>query len=138
MFNNSIPLRAQARPRRRAQPERQIHAAVIQHLRLRAKPDVVFWHTPNGAHYGRSKKAAVHGAIMKSLGVRAGVSDICLVHAGKFFAVEIKAASGRSTEAQLKFRDDVTRAGGFASEAVGIDAALRCLETWGLLKGRVS
>jgi hypothetical protein len=138
MLNTRVTGRTQAPRPRRAQPERQIHAAIIQHLRLRAKPDVVFWHTPNGAHYGRTKKAVIHGAVMKSLGVRAGVSDIVLLHESKFFALELKAPGGRSTEAQIKFRADVNAAGGYASEAVGLDAALACLQCWNLLRGVAS
>jgi hypothetical protein len=124
---------------RRAQPEATIQRAICEHLRLRAKPNCVWWHTPNGAYLGGKrtpKGAAIQGAIMKSLGVRAGVADLCFLHNGVFYALELKAPGGRSTEAQIKFRDDVNRAGGFASEAVGIDAALAVLESWNLLRGR--
>jgi hypothetical protein len=121
-------------------PEQEIHRAVVQHVRLRGAPGVVFWHSPNGAYLGgkRTRKgAAIQGAIMKSLGVRSGVSDLVFLHHGRFFALELKAPGGRSTEAQIKFRDDVNRAGGFATEAVGIDSALRCLEQWNLLCGSI-
>jgi hypothetical protein len=129
------------RPRRRERPEQTIQRAVIEHLRLRGVPGLVFWHTPNGAYLGgkRTRKgASIQGAIMKSLGVLAGVSDICALHDGRFYAVELKAPGGRSTEAQLRFRNDVNAAGGFATEAVGLDAALGCLQVWGLLRGTVT
>jgi hypothetical protein len=72
------------------------------------------------------------------MGTLAGVADICILHNGKFFALELKAPGGRSTAAQLAFRDSVNAAGGFASEAVGIDAGILFLESeaWGLLVGR--
>ena len=46
---------------------------------------------------------------MAGLGVRAGVADICVLHDGRFYALELKAAGGRSTEAQIEFRDEVMR-----------------------------
>lgn len=119
-------------------PEQAIHKAVVSHLRQRSMPGVVFWHTPNGAMLGgkRNRKGvSIQGAIMKGLGVRAGVSDIVAVHDGKFFALELKAPGGRPTEAQLQFLADVDKAGGFTGIAEGIDEAMRALEGWGLLRG---
>ena len=121
----------------RRRPEAQLQRSVIQHLRIRGARGALFWHTPNGAYLGgkrTSKGVAIQGAIMKALGVLAGVADICILHAGQFYALELKAPGGRSTEAQLAFRDAVNAAGGFATEAVGIDAALAVLTTWGLLR----
>lgn len=115
-------------------PEQSIHKAVADNLRRRGAPGMVFWHTPNqgrvGGHRGR-----IQGAILKSLGVRAGVSDFVFLRDGKFYALELKAGAGKPTEDQLKFISDVNDAGGFAAWASGLDRALACLEAWGLLKG---
>lgn len=119
-------------------PEQAIHKAVAQHLRQRCTPGVVWWHTPNGAMLGgkRNRKGiAIQGAIMKGLGVRAGVSDIIAVHAGKIFALELKAPGGRATDAQLEFLADMEKAGAFTCVAEGLDPAVRTLEAWGLLRG---
>lgn len=117
--------------------EQQIHKAVAAHLRQRGAPGVLWWHTANGAHYGKRnrKGAAIQGAIMKGLGVRAGVSDIVALHNGKFFALELKAPGGRPTEPQLAFISDVQRNGGFTCVADSLDGALKTLETWGLVRG---
>jgi hypothetical protein len=48
------------------------------------------------------------------------VADICAVHRNQFYALELKAPGGRSTTAQIAFRDEINAAGGFAAEAVGI------------------
>lgn len=69
------------------------------------------------------------------MGVRAGVSDLCLFHQGKFFALELKAEGGRATDAQLEFVADIEREGGFTAVVDGLDRALATLETWGLLRG---
>jgi hypothetical protein len=114
----------------RRRPEQQIQRSVVHHLRCSGARGAVWWHVPNGG-YRRPAEAK----ILAGLGVRVGVADICAVHRGRFYALELKAPGGRSSTAQLIFRDEINAAGGFASEAVGIDAALRCLESWGLLKG---
>jgi hypothetical protein len=49
--------------------------------------------------------------------------------------LELKAPCNRSTPAQLAFRSAINAAGGFAAEAVGLEAAIRVLESWGLLQG---
>lgn len=119
-------------------PEQIMQKAVVQHLKLRGVPGIVFWHTPQGAFYGgkRNKKgASIQGAIMKAMGTRAGVSDIIAVHQGKIYALELKAEGGRATESQLEFIADIDRAGAFTALVEGLDAALATLEAWGLLRG---
>lgn len=118
---------------RRRNPEQQIHKAVVQHLRTRAVPGLVWWHTPNGG--GRSK---VEGAIFKSMGVRAGVSDFIFVHANRIYALELKAEGGRASEAQLKFLSDIDAAGAHTAMPEGLDPALATLEAWGLIKPSIT
>ena len=69
----------------RRRPEDCIQRAVCQHLRTRGSPGLVWWHTPNGG-----KRRTIEAAIMKGLGVRAGVSDLIAVHEGKAFALELR------------------------------------------------
>jgi hypothetical protein len=92
-----------------ARPEQAIHKAVVAHLRQRGVPGLVFWHTPNGVR-GRSRKHHVQGAIAKGMGVRAGVSDLVLLHRGRAYALELKTPN----------------------------RALRVLETRGLLRGQTA
>lgn len=118
------------RPRRQARPEDQIQRAVVQHLRTRGVPGLVFWHTANGGY-----RRPIEGAILKGLGVRAGVSDLILVHDHKIYALELKAEGGRRSEAQIAFLTEMEAAGAFTGCAFGLDAAIRALEDWGLLRG---
>jgi len=117
----------------RFRPEDQIQKAVFAHIRARAVPGVVAWHTPNGG-----KRNPIEAAIFKGLGVRAGVSDVIAVHAGKIFALELKAEGGRPTETQLEFLADLDKQGAFTAIATGLDQALATLEAWGLLRGSSS
>jgi len=124
------PIAHQAR-RRRA--EDGIHIAVCEHLRLRAKPDVLWLHPANGG-----LRNPREGARFRRMGVLAGASDLLLWHQGNAFALELKAPGGRLSEAQLEFLARFNDAGGHSACAEGLDRALACLEGWGLLRGRVS
>jgi hypothetical protein len=113
-------------------PEQQIHRAIIQHLRQRGVPGLVYLHPANGGFRRR-----IEAKIFSGLGVRPGASDLLLWHDGKSFALELKAPKGRATEAQLQFLADMERAGAYTCLAEGLDRAIAVLETWGLLRGRV-
>lgn len=116
--------------RRRKNPEQAIQRAVMQHVRARGVPGLVCIHVPNGGY-----RRPVEAAIFKTLGVRAGVSDLLLWHEGRAFALELKAKGRRPTEAQLEFIADMEEAGAYTAISEGLDRALAVLETWGLLKG---
>ena len=122
--------------------EQDAQKALIKHLKIRAVRGLVYWHTPNGAYLGgkRSRKGvSIQGSIMKGLGVRAGVSDLILVHGGKIYCLELKKAKdGRPRLEQIDFLGDMERAGAFTAMPAGLDAALATLESWGLLKGRAA
>jgi hypothetical protein len=85
-------------------PEQIAHKAIADHLRLRATPGVLWWHTPNNIFAGgkRNRKGvAIQASIMKGLGMRAGVPDFLLVRDGKLFALELKREyGGRLSEAR--------------------------------------
>ena len=81
-------------PRHRARPEALIHAAVCDHLRLRAHPEVLFLHPANGG--SRDIREAAH---LKRFGVLPGASDLLLFRPGALL---------RCTEVrQLDHRDGV-------------------------------
>jgi hypothetical protein len=111
--------------------EQQVHQAVVQHLRQRGVPGLVFLHPPNGG-YRRPTEAK----IFKAMGLRPGASDLLLWCAGRAYALELKAPGGRASEAQLAFLSDMERAGAFVALAEGLDSAIRTLEAWGLLRGK--
>jgi hypothetical protein len=114
---------------RRAQPEGQLQCAVCEHLRLRAKPDVVWLHPANG-----EKREKRTGAKLKRMGVLAGAADLLLWHQGNSFALELKAPGCRPSEAQLDFLARFNDAGGHSAWADDVDRALACLDAWGLLR----
>jgi hypothetical protein len=119
--------------RRRARPEAAIQQAVFQHLRARGAPGVFAFHPANGGY-----RKPVEAAILKGLGVVAGVPDVIAVHNGRVFAMEIKAEGGRATPKQLAAIAALREAGAIVAVATGLDEALRKLESFGLLRGRTS
>lgn len=118
-------------------PEQLIHKAIVSHLRLRGARGLVFFHVPNAIH-GSGRRFHVQGAIAKSLGVRAGVSDLILLHQGRAYALELKAAGGKPTPAQKQFCADFYAAGGTSCVVFGVDQAIETLERWGLLRRAVT
>jgi hypothetical protein len=118
--------------RRRQQPEAAIQRAVFEHLRCRPAPNTFAWHTPNGGL--RSK---VEAAILKGLGVVAGVPDIVAVRGDQMYCLELKSAGGRLSPSQIAAHSLLASAGAQVAVADNIDAALRQLEQWQLLRGSI-
>lgn len=121
------------RKARRASPEAQIQRAVFQHLDQRAAPGVFAFHVPNGGY-----RKPIEAAIMKGMGVKAGVPDVICIKDGQVFALELKAEDGRPTEAQLRAVENIRNAGGFAAICYGLDRAIACLEAWQILRGKAA
>lgn len=114
----------------RKNEEEQLQRAIVEHLRLRAPRDVLWWHTPNGG--ARSKS---DGGKFKALGVRPGVPDLqFLFPDGHVAFLELKAGDGKLSPEQTNFLIFCDRAGVEAAVAYNIDQALTILEVWGALK----
>jgi hypothetical protein len=111
-------------------PEDQIQRSVLRHLELRGAEYAFWWHTPNAG-----KRSAKQGAQAKRLGLVAGVPDLCLVNGGKFYGLELKTPDGRLSDCQAMTLEALERAGGLVEVTYSLDAALACLEGWGLLRG---
>jgi hypothetical protein len=118
---------------RRARPEDQIQRAVFEHLALRSAPGVFAFHPANGGWRSR-----IEAAILKGLGVRAGVPDVMAVKDGRTYALEIKSPGGRLTAAQNAAHAALRAAGAIVVTSYSLDDAVAQLEHWGLLLGKAS
>ena len=66
------------------------------------------------------------GAILKAMGVKAGVSDLLLLYPGRghhIMAMELKAPGGTLTELQREFLEDIKSAGGHSCWFDNADSA---------------
>jgi hypothetical protein len=111
-------------------PEDAIQRAVFQHEKARKAPGTFMFHVPNGG-----KRKPIEAAIMKGLGVTAGVPDIIAIRAGHTFALELKAEGGKPSEKQIEVMATMEAAGATVTLATGLDAAIAQLEAWGILRG---
>ena len=109
--------------------EDQIHASIIRFLDM-ALPNesTPAWHTPNGG-----ARNAITGAMMKRLGTRAGFPDICFLHAGTLYAIEVKTENGRQSDAQKTWQANLERAGGKYAIARSVTDAQDMLKKWGVV-----
>jgi hypothetical protein len=73
----------------------------------------------------------------KSQGVLAGIPDINIMHACKFYALELKADDGALSEAQAETIGRLAAAGAVVGVTYGQDEAIRWLGRHGLLRGRM-
>jgi hypothetical protein len=114
-------------------PEYRMQIALVQLLRLQARPEIEYWHTPNGEL--RDKR---HAAKLKAMGTRPGVADLVfLFHDTAEVPVlflELKARKGRLSDDQEHFRNRV-RALGYAYEWTdSFDDAVRILRKYHVLR----
>jgi hypothetical protein len=118
---------------RRRQPEQELQRSVLDHLRWRGVRNLFFFHYPAGGW-----RSPIEAAILKSLGVVAGVPDILVIHDGQLYGLELKTEYGRLTPTQIETQECMRTAGATVATAVEIDAALKQLTAWGLLRPDVS
>lgn len=116
--------------------ENAIQRAVFAHIRARGVPGLVAFHPKNGGIHQRGRRSGINS----SLGVVAGVSDVILLHAGTFYALELKRIDQKVNpdSDQERFLQHVEAQGGEAAWVAGLDAALQQLEQWGLLRGKAA
>jgi hypothetical protein len=117
----------------RHRPEQVIHRAVVAHLKTRATPGVVYLHPANGGFRSRAEAST-----MTSLGVVPGAPDLLLWHAGKNYAIELKADAGKLRESQADMLRRLSEAGVDTAVCHGLDEAIACLERWELLRGKAA
>jgi hypothetical protein len=123
----------------RRYPEAELQAAVVDHIRTRGAPGLVWWHTPNSSKLGGKRTCSgvpLEAIRLKRLGFRAGVSDLLFVHSGCIFAMELKAPRGRTSEAQDSFLADMKAAGVLTAVCDDVGLALQKLEEWKLIRGK--
>ena len=115
--------------RRRASPEHDAQVKLFaDYIEPRLVAGAVAFAIPNGGF--RHKKIAEE---LRAEGVKAGVPDICIVHRGRVYFLEMKAARGTLRRHQRDMIAALEAAGATCAVAHGLDAAVAQLTAWGLL-----
>jgi hypothetical protein len=126
---------------RRPEPlEHQIQIALVQHLKYRCRPDVIYFHVPNGGW--RDEREA---AKFKAMGTLAGVADMIFIWndlksiqqpCTAILFLELKRAGGQLSDAQWEFMERLNKhvPGVCYHMADSIDSALEILRAHGILK----
>jgi len=94
---------------------------------------VFAFHPANGGY-----RTPIEAAMLKGMGVVAGVPDVIAIHQGRVYGLELKAQGGRATPKQVATLATMQAAGATTAIAEGLDAALRWLEAHGLLRGHTN
>ena len=118
-------LPAEDKPRRR-NDEEKLQRDVVQFLRLAAPFDLFWFAVPNGGLRHRRVASKLVGQ-----GLRAGVPDICCVHAGRTILIELKTPRGAlsAVQKQVHAKLHVAGAAVFVCRSVPqVEACLRALD----------
>lgn len=127
-------MEGEPKQRKQADPrEFRLQAALVRHLKTRARPDVFWCAIPNGEY----RTNATLGKL-KAMGIRAGAPDLLFIVKGRPIGLELKAGDGAASDEQEAVALDWTGAGGLYTVAVGMDQALGFLEMVGAIKPDVS
>ena len=122
------------RPSRKREEE-QLQRSLVEHLRYFAKPEVIWFHTPNGE--ARSKATAGR---LKAMGVQAGVLDLTFIVSRDAMGpewpsvhfLELKSRDGVLTKAQKDFIRRAEALGCPCFVTADLDQALDVLVSWGV------
>lgn len=106
--------------------EDSLQRALIQWIRAASSQSLVF-HVPNGGRRGK-----VEAAILKGLGVTAGVPDLIILWPGTCAGLELKAKGGRPSPEQLAIGERFLALGHRWACVDDLDDAMCILRDWGL------
>jgi len=110
--------------------EHEIQKAICEYLDMRK---VCYWAVPNGG--SRNKREAGR---LKAEGVKAGVPDLCLIHDGFYYGLEVKKPAtstpkGYLSKNQKKFHKKIEDAGGTVKTVYSVADVILWVNTWGML-----
>lgn len=109
----------------RKNEEDNLQRALVQHLRLRADPRVIWYHCAN------APRSAASGARLKTMGMLAGVPDLAFVLPdGRAAFLELKVGKNKLSGGQTEFAQRCAVIGVECAAVWGIDQALAVLEAW--------
>ena len=107
--------------------EHAFQRSLIRYLRLAVPKPCVIFSVDHAA-----KASMLQRVRLKERGVISGIHDVFVLWGGHLMTMELKAASGRPSDAQIAFKDDIVSAGGSSFLIRSIDEAETALRTVGV------
>ncbi len=107
-------------------PERALHKQVADTLAICLTPATWFTTFPSG---GGGK---IRGALLKRMGLAAGVPDLLLINHGEVYWIELKAARGALSHSQRVIHKVLENVGCKVAVCRSLNDVLRQLENWGV------
>jgi len=113
---------------KRGNLETKLQIAVVNYIRM-AFPDVLCFAVPNGG-----KRSMIEAAMLKKMGVLAGVSDLLLFWNGGYGAIELKRPDKTAymSDSQVGFAEQWQARGGKFALCNSLDGVEAALKSWGL------
>ena len=108
--------------------ERDLHAGVVEYLKLVLVSDAVMHHSPNEGRRGWKAQRDI-----KTHGTKAGWPDLEILHRGNTYFVELKSAKGRLTTRQKQCHEQLRQAGFCVETCRSLNEVIICCQKWGLI-----
>lgn len=122
-------------PRRiQDRPEEVLQRAVAAFLDMALPDDAAWFHVPNQ----RGTRKRWENALLKALGVKAGVPDCCIVYRGRAAFIELKASGGGLSETQKAMQRRLTLAGAVVMTCHSLEEVEGVVGALMPLRGRVA
>lgn len=105
--------------------EESIHKTVMDWVRSHAQIKKLVIHIPN-----EGRRTKHFGAVLKDMGMRAGVSDLFIAMARHTFNgawIELKSSNGKLSEEQALFQLDMANQNYFTMVCWGVDEAIKTI-----------
>lgn len=103
------------------QEESKLKHDICVYLRLKK---IFFWTPRTSGIWNKERRVFMR---LNGIGDRVGVADIIGIHNKMFFAIEVKTKTGKITENQLSFLEDVNANGGVGFVARSVEDVQRGL-----------
>ena len=107
--------------------EDPIHAAIAGYLRIALPRGAMFWATIN-----EGKRTGQEQGRIRAAGIKPGVPDLFVLHAGRLIGLEVKSAKGKASDKQTDFADELRAAGACWHIVRSIDDAYAALKNEGV------
>lgn len=109
--------------------EEAIQRTIVSALPYFLHRSAILFHIPNGG-----KRKRVEAAILKGMGVLAGVADLEIVHQGRCYFMELKRPGEGQTDEQIEFERRCQDTGVPYAVVTSFEEALECVRSWGLTR----